>query len=465
MRMQLSKVSFARWSRLTAVVLLAIGVLPVMGAPTQAGPVGQIYVETSGYFALTFWPPDSTVTLSFADELGSPQCTGLPPVTVDATGHYVSPSLPCDWEPGWTITATDGVSVSTLVVEDLQLLFGSGATDTVTVHLAVADASDYSFGCGGAARVGIASGDSEVAVRYLDGPGTSVLDFSAPTACPDDDVGPGGSDTADLVDGSMEVVWHLNDVDGDINAAVLGLPFPTTDVGLVDVSAGEWHLRDSNTGEMTSFFYGNPGDLPISGDWDGDGDSTPGLYRQSDGFFYARNSNDQGIADAECFAGDPADIPLVGDWDGDGDDNLGIYRPSEQMFYLFTITCTGSPMGAAQISFLFGNPGDKPVAGDWDGDGIDEVGLHRETTGFFYWRNTLDTGIASGEIFFGDPGDRFVSGDWGVIDYVDTPAVFRPTAHTFYFRHTLTQGIADFEFGSDDFGAGWLPVSGLFGLS
>jgi hypothetical protein len=40
-------------------------------------------------------------------------------------------------------------------------------------------------------------------------------------------------------------------------------------------------------------------------------------------------------------------------------------------------------MGAAQISFLFGNPGDKPVAGDWDGDGIDEVGLHRESTGFF----------------------------------------------------------------------------------
>ena len=64
-------------------------------------------------------------------------------------------------------------------------------------------------------------------------------------------------------------------------------------------------------------------------------------------------------------------------------------------------------MGAAQISFLFGNPGDKPVAGDWDGDGIDEVGLHRESTGFFYWRDTLDTGIASDSIFFGNPGRPF----------------------------------------------------------
>jgi hypothetical protein len=235
------------------------------------------------------------------------------------------------------------------------------------------------------------------------------------------------------------------------------------EVGLVDTSQGVWHLRNS-TGVVTTFGYGNPGDLPISGDWDGDGTSTPGLYRQSDGFFYSRNSNSTGIADAECFAGDPADIPVSGDWDGDGDDNLGIYRPSQQMFYLFTTTCTGSPMGAAQISFLFGNPGDNPVAGDWDGDGIDEVGLHRESTGFFYWRNTLDTGIASDEIFFGDPGDRFVSGDWGIVDGVDTPAIFRPSDLTFYFRHTLTQGNADSQFTWTGAGPQWLPVAGDFGL-
>jgi hypothetical protein len=235
-------------------------------------------------------------------------------------------------------------------------------------------------------------------------------------------------------------------------------------VGLVDVSQGLWHLRDPD-GAVTSFFYGNPGDLPIAGDWDGNGTATPGLYRQADGFFYSRNSNTQGPADDECFAGDPSDVPVVGDWDGDGDDNLGIYRPSEQRFYLFTVTCTGSPMGAAQISFLFGNPGDKPVAGDWDGDGIDEVGLHRESTGFFYWRNTLDTGIASGEIFFGDPADRFVSGDFGVIDGTDTPALFRPSNLTFFFRHTLTEGVADSQFVWAGAGAGWLPVSGTFGLN
>jgi hypothetical protein len=237
----------------------------------------------------------------------------------------------------------------------------------------------------------------------------------------------------------------------------------TDTTGLVDVAQGKWYLRNS-AGTVTSFYYGNPGDLPISGDWDGNGTSTPGLYRQSDGFFYARNSNTQGIADAECFAGDPADVPVVGDWDGDGDDNLGLYRPSEQRFYLFTTSCTGSPMGAAQIVLGFGNPGDKPVAGDWDGDGIDEVGLHRESTGYFYWRNTLDTGIASGQIFYGDPNDRFVSGDWGTVDGIDTPAIFRPSDLTYYLRHTLSQGPADGTFTWTGAGAGWLPVSGSFGL-
>jgi len=41
-------------------------------------------------------------------------------------------------------------------------------------------------------------------------------------------------------------------------------------VGLVDTSQGMWHLRH-NPDDVTSFFYGNPGDIPFMGDWDCDG--------------------------------------------------------------------------------------------------------------------------------------------------------------------------------------------------
>jgi len=159
----------------------------------------------------------------------------------------------------------------------------------------------------------------------------------------------------------------------------------------------------------------------------------------------------------------PGDIRLAGDFNNDGCDTLSIYRPSEARFYIINeLGSDDAGLGAAEFSFLFGNLGDKPVVGDWDGDDIDEIGLHRESTGFFYFRNTLTSGVADDQFFFGNPGDRFVAGDWGIVDGVDTPAVFRPSNTTFFFRHTLTQGIADSQFVFGELG--WLPVAGEFGL-
>ena len=152
--------------------------------------------------------------------------------------------------------------------------------------------------------------------------------------------------------------------------------------GVVDTSSGVWYLRDPGSGDTTSFFYGNPGDVPMLGDWDCDGVDTPGLYRQSDGYVYLRNSNTEGVADVRFFFGDPGDVPLAGDFDGDGCDTVSIYRPSESR--VFVINKLGSDdggLGAAESDYLFGNPGDKPFVGDFDGDGEDTVGLHRESTG------------------------------------------------------------------------------------
>jgi hypothetical protein len=267
---------------------------------------------------------------------------------------------------------------------------------------------------------------------------------------------------------SFKISNTSNQADGeDFAVRLTGLGVTTTGatgdtVGLVDPLTGEWRLRN-HAGVVTGFFYGNPGDVPFMGDWDCDGIDTPGLFRQSDAFAYLRNSNSQGIADIRFFFGNPSDIPLAGDFDGNGCDSLSIYRPSEQRFYIINaLGANNGGLGPAQFSFIFGDPGDKPFVGDFDGDGIDEVGLHRESTGFVYYRNTLDTGIASNQFFFGDPGDRFVTGDWGVVDGTDTPAMFRPSTTTFYFRHTNTQGVADrqFVFGQPP----WLPVAGVFGI-
>lgn len=231
-------------------------------------------------------------------------------------------------------------------------------------------------------------------------------------------------------------------------------------VGLVDPATGIWSLRTEN-GATHSFYFGNPDDVPFAGDWDCDGVDTPGLYRQSDGYVYLRNSNDQGNAQVSFFFGNPGDVPLAGDFNGDGCDTVSVYRPSQSRVFIINELGNGDEgLGAADADYYFGNPGDIPFTGDFDSDSIDTIGLYRQATGLVYFRNSHTQGNAEFEFLFGNPGDRFVGGDW-TDDGTDTPGVFRPSQSTFYLKYTNTQGNADAQF---TYGSGsMLPVAGDWG--
>ena len=236
-------------------------------------------------------------------------------------------------------------------------------------------------------------------------------------------------------------------------AAAAPDPLVEAQVALFDPGNGKWHIREPGGGS-TEFFYGNPGDLPLLGDWNGDGLDTVGAFRPSNGFFYVRNSND--CCDGEVFFwfGQGGDVPLVGDWDGDGKDTIGIYRRGK-VFLRNSLTT-----GFADQEFYFGNPGDKPFTGDFDGDGDTDIGLHRESSGLVY----LLTGLPAGEIgatgdqfFYGNPGDRVVAGDWDA-NGSETVGIFRPGESRFYLSNANDTGLAgqDFAFGESD----WLPTAG-----
>jgi hypothetical protein len=225
---------------------------------------------------------------------------------------------------------------------------------------------------------------------------------------------------------------------------------------VVDASQGLWHLRDRSG--VRTFYFGNPGDVPFLGDWDCDGIDTPGLYRQSDGYVYLRNSNTQGTADVRFFFGNPGDVPLSGDFNGDGCDSVSIYRPGEATFYV--INRLGSEdrgLGSADLAYAFGDIGDRPFAGDFDGDGVDTFGLHRRTTGVVALRNSHSQGVADLEVPFGDPSDRVFAGDWQG-GGSDSFGLFRPSEARFYLRFTNTPGSSDidFLFGESSF----IPITG-----
>ena len=159
--------------------------------------------------------------------------------------------------------------------------------------------------------------------------------------------------------------------------------------------------------------------------------------------------NTQGNADIRFFFGNPGDIPLAGDFNKDGCDTVSIYRPSEARIYVINkLGSNDGGLGAADYDFYFGNPGDKPFTGDFNNNGQDTVGLHRESTGFVYYRNTLTTGIADNDFFYGDPGDQIITGRWAQdpTKGSDTVGIFRPSNGRFYLRFENSQGNANVDY-------------------
>ncbi len=114
------------------------------------------------------------------------------------------------------------------------------------------------------------------------------------------------------------------------------------------------------------------------------------------------------------------DLPVTGDWNGDGKDEIGVWRPSTRRFLLDSNgnnTWDGTA-GGDTLTARFGVSTDLPVTGDWNGDGKDEVGVRRPSTREFLLdsngNNTWD-GAAGGDTLtssFGLGTDLPVSGRW-----------------------------------------------------
>jgi len=197
-------------------------------------------------------------------------------------------------------------------------------------------------------------------------------------------------------------------------------PLPDS-IGVFRPSTNGFYFRLSS-GVSSPAHLGDSNDLPIIGDWDGDGRDEIGIFRPSTNGFYLKT----GTTVAETiFLGDLNDLPIIGDWNGDGRDEIGIFRPTTNTFY------RRSSDGTVLTSIVLGDAGDLPIIGNWDGVGADEVGVFRPTTNTFYRRSSDGTVLTS--IVLGDAGDLPIIGNWDGIG-ADEVGVFRPTTNTFYLR-------------------------------
>jgi hypothetical protein len=271
---------------------------------------------------------------------------------------------------------------------------------------------------------------------------------------------------APLPVGTGQIVARYNG-DGNYSPAVASNVFtlvqrPTTTPGVYDPATATWFLKNSFTAgapDVTAFVFGQPGWLPLLGDWNGDGVFTVGAYDPKTATFHLRNSNTAGPDDF-TFSFGPANtgIPVAGDWGGTGQWGVGVFDPTNGSWNLRNELSSGLPDAG---SFLYGSPGSKPVVGDWDGNGTFTIGVV-EPDGTWKLKNDNVTGTPDFSFAYGSFGDRVLAGDWNG-DGVWSPGVLESQggASVWKLRNSNSAGAPDitpFAYG----GTGALPVAGDF---
>ncbi|HET6699333.1 MAG TPA: peptidoglycan DD-metalloendopeptidase family protein [Nocardioidaceae bacterium] len=189
-------------------------------------------------------------------------------------------------------------------------------------------------------------------------------------------------------------------------------------------SIASFRLREEAA--VTAVGFGRSSDTPVAGDWDGDGTTDVGVWRPGRRSFLLRQPDGSTLS---VRLGRKADVPVTGDWDGDGTTDVGAWRPRTGAFRLRT---TGSPLQVLRL----GAGGVLPVTGDWDGDRGTDLGVYDPTTATFSLRRA-DGSVSS--VALGSPGDLPVTGDWNG-DGLDDVGTWTPATATYALRTAPSTG-------------------------
>jgi hypothetical protein len=159
---------------------------------------------------------------------------------------------------------------------------------------------------------------------------------------------------------------------------------PPGDLAVWRPSNGNWYCLGGAGSQGFTVTWGTNGDVPVQGDYDGDGKTDLAIYRppvggaaalwwilrSSDGSYYTVSL---GLAN---------DKPAQADFDGDGKTDPAVFHSGTWNIYQSSSQTT--------VSTSFGLSSDIPAPADYDGDGKADPAVWRDSSATFYFLRSSD---------------------------------------------------------------------------
>jgi hypothetical protein len=282
---------------------------------------------------------------------------------------------------------------------------------------------------------------------------------------------------------SAGTVSQLQGIDPDVTTLPGDQPVPAdyfhdghADVAVYRPLNGGWYIRrniaaDQSLTSITNFLpdgVAGAGDIPLPGDYDGDGRADLAIFRPSNGTWYVRLSNSSNAvvslspADAPWGSFRPGDVPVPGIYDGHDKTEFALFRPtgsgttSGGTWYVvnsWSVLASSVKVSASTANTVWTasvpvhalpvpSAGDIPVPADYDGDGVADMAFFRPAEpncvgGVWYIRYSGNPSSMTRLTWTNPtqwvPGDRPIQGRYQAASGVE-PALFRPSNGHWYFQ-------------------------------